>query len=116
MSQKASKILALDEANAAVLAELITGPNISENLRIQAMEKLTASKDNDSFFQTMLEEKLTYGECPHCKHKNHWMVPEEELNQMGYVSKDKDRRVPEQTDIKSCSEFQEACLKKKVTT
>ncbi len=116
MSQKASKILALDEANAAVLVELITGANISENLRIMAMEKLTASKNNDSFFQTMLEEKLTYGECPHCNHKNHWAVPEEELNQMGYVSKDEDDRVPETTDEKICPEFQQACLKKKVTT
>ena len=116
MSQKASKILAMDEANAAVLVELITGPNISENLRIQAMEKLTASKDNDSFFQTMLEEDLTLGECPHCQHKNHWMIPEEELNQMGYVSKDEDDRVPETTNDKSCPEFQQACLKKKVTT
>jgi hypothetical protein len=116
VSKKASKILAMDEANAAVLVELITGPNISENLRIQAMEKLTSSKTNDSFFQTMLEEDLTIGECPHCQHKNHWLVPEEELNQMGYVSKDEDDRVPEQTDINSCPEFQEACLKKKVTT
>jgi hypothetical protein len=116
MSQKASKILAMDEANAAVLVELITGPNISENLRIQAMEKLTASKDNDSFFQTMLEENLTLGECPSCQHKNHWMIPEEELNQMGYVSMEEDDRVPEATDDKSCPEFQQACLKKKVTT
>ena len=116
MSQKASKILAMDEANASVLVELITGPNISENLRIQAMEKLTASKDNDSFFQTMLEEDLTLGECPSCQHKNHWMIPEEELNQMGYVSMEEDDRVPEATDDKSCPEFQQACLKKKVTT
>jgi hypothetical protein len=113
---KASKILALNEANAAVLVELITGPNISENLRIQAMEKLTNVKDNDSFFKTMFEENLSLGECPHCEHKNHWLIPEEELNQMGYVSKDEDERVPEHTDDKTCPEFQQACLKKKVTT
>ncbi len=116
MSKKTSKILALDEANAAVLVELITGANISETLRISAMEKLTASKNNDTFFQTMLAEKLTYGECPHCQHKNHFLIPEEELNQMGYVSKDEDDRVPETTDDKSCPEFQQACLKKKCTT
>jgi len=115
MSQKTSKILALDEANAAVLVELITGPNISENLRIQAMQRLTESDKDDSFFHTMLKENLTYGECPHCQHKNHWMVPEEHLNQMGYVSKDEDDRVPEHTDEKSCPEFQQSCLKKKVT-
>jgi hypothetical protein len=106
----------MDEANAAVLVELITGPNISENLRISAMEKLTAAKINDTFFQTMMEEKLTYGECPHCQHKNHWMVPEEELNQMGYVSKDEDSRVPETTTAETCPDWQEACLKKKITT
>lgn len=113
--KKASKILAMDEANAAVLVELITGPNISESLRIQAMEKLTASKDNESFFKTMFEENLTYGECPHCSHSNHWMIPEEELNQMGYVSHKQDKRVLEHTDEKSCPEFQQACLKKKIT-
>jgi hypothetical protein len=111
-----SKILALNEANAEVLVELITAPNISETLRIQAMEKLTAAKENQSFFKTMLEEGLTLGECPKCQHKNHWLVPEEELNQMGYVSREEDDRLPEHTDEKSCPQFQQACLKKKVTT
>jgi hypothetical protein len=113
---KSNKILALDEANAAVLVELITGSNISETLRIQAMEKLTGSKDNNSFFHTMMEEKLSFGECPHCQHKNHWLIPEDDLNQMGYVSKDEDERVPEHTDAESCEEYQQACLKKKITT
>jgi hypothetical protein len=113
---KSNKILALDEANAAVLVELITGANMSETLRIQAMEKLTSSKDADSFFQTMLEEKLSYGACPHCDHKNHWLIPEDDLNQMGYVSKDEDERVPEHTDAESCEKYQQACLKKKITT
>jgi hypothetical protein len=35
---------------------------------------------------------------------------------MGYVSKDEDDRVPETTDDQTCEEFQQACLKKKVTT
>jgi phage FluMu protein Com len=114
--EKKSKILALNEANAAVLVELITGPNISESLRIQAMEKLTDSKDNQSFFKTMFEEGLSKGECPKCTHMNHWLIPEEELNQMGYVSKDEDERVPEHTTEKDCPEYQQACLKKKITT
>jgi len=113
---KKSKILAMDEANADVLVQLITGPNISENLRIQAMEKLTESKTDQSFFRTMLQEKLSYGACPHCDHHNHWLIPEEELNQMAYVSKDEDERVPEFTDEKSCPDYQQACLKKKITT
>jgi len=115
MSTNKSKILALNEANAAVLVEIITAPNISETLRIQAMEKLTASKGDSSFFRTMLDEKLTLGECSSCGHTNHWLVPEEELNQMGYVSKDEDERVPEYTDAETCPEFQQSCLKKKIT-
>ena len=116
MSTKKNKILALDEANAAVLVELITGANISENLRISAMEKLTDSKKDQSFFKTMLEEGLTKGVCPHCAHSNHWLVPEEDLNQQGYVSHEEDERVPETTNAKSCPTYQEACLKKKITT
>ncbi len=111
-----SKILAMDQANAEVLVELITGPNITENIRIQAMQKLTESKENQSFFKTMLEEKLTYGECPKCGHKNHFLIPEEELNQMGYVSREEDDRVPEHTDAESCPLYQQSCLKKKCTT
>ncbi len=114
MSIKATKILALDEANAAVLVELITGPNISENLRIQAMEKLTGSKEGQTFSKTMLEENLTYGECPHCQHKNHWLIDEESLNQMKYVSSEEDDRVPQYTDASVCEEWQESCLKKKI--
>ncbi len=115
MAVNKSKILALNEANAAVLVELITAPNVTETLRISAMEKLTDSKEDQSFFRTMLEEKLTQGVCPKCEHKNHWLVPEEELNQMGYVSHDEDERVPETTNEESCPTFQQACLKKKVT-
>ena len=113
---KKSKILAMSEANAEVLVQLITGSNISESLRIAAMEKLTESKKDQSFFRTMFDEKLSYGACPHCDHKNHFLIPEEELNQMGYVSKDEDPRVPEHTDIENCPTYQQACLKKKITT
>lgn len=116
MAVNKSKILALSEANAAVLVELVTAPNVSETLRIQAMSKLCEGKEDGDFFRTMLEEKLSYGECPHCQHKNHFLIPEENLNIMGYVSKDEDDRVPEYTNEESCSQFQEACLKKKVTT
>lgn len=117
MSDKSKKILALEEKNAAVLVEIITGSNISENLRIQAMDKLLGDREGGAtFFRTMLEENLTKGVCPHCDHENHWLVPEEELNQMGYVSMEKDDRVPETTDSSNCELFQQACLKKKITT
>ena len=115
MAINKSKILALSEANAAVLVELITAPNVTETLRISAMEKLTADKGDEDFFRTMIDEGLSKGKCPNCDHENHWLIPEENLNQMGYVSKDEDGRVPEYTDEESCPTFQEACLKKKVT-
>ena len=116
MAVNKSKILALNEANAAVLVELITAPDVTETLRISAMEKLTANNDDTDFFRTMLEGSLTKGTCPHCNHENHWLIPEEDLNQMGYVSREEDDRVPETTNAKSCELFQQACLKKKITT
>ena len=109
-------ILALNEANAAVLTELITGTRFSGTLQIQAMQKLIDEKEDHSFFRTLFEEKLSFGECPDCSHENHWLAPEDELNIMGYVSHEIDSRVPEYTDEKSCPEFQQACLKKKITT
>ena len=115
MAINKSKILALSEANANVLVELVTAPNVSDTLRIQAMEKLTADKEDGDFFRTMFDEKLSYGECPHCQHKNHFLIPEENLNIMGYVSKDEDERVPEYTNEENCPLWQESCLKKKVT-
>ena len=110
-----SKILALDEANAEVLVELITAPNISETLRIAAMEKLTAAKKDDTFFRTLMDEKLSYGECPKCQHKNHWLLTEDTSNEMGWVSHKEDDRVPETTDAESCPTYQQACKKKRVT-
>jgi len=114
---KKSKILAMDEANADVLVQIITGANISENLRIQAMEKLTASKEGDgTFWKTMMEEKLSYGACPKCQHENHWCIPEDDLNQMGWVTAKEDERVKEQTTEVDCPEYQQACAKKRITT
>lgn len=116
MSKKANKVLAMEEANAAVLVELITGSGISETLRITAMERLIASKTNDTFFETMFEENLTYGTCPHCDHANHWLITEDAANQMGWVSHKEDPRVPETTDAKSCPTYEQSCKKKRITT
>ena len=112
--KKNSKILALDKANAAVLVEIITGPNISESLQIQAMQKLVGDKEHQDFFLTVFEEKLTFGECPKCGHENHWLTPEDALNQMGWVSNEEDERVPRHTTEKSCPEYHEACAKKRI--
>jgi hypothetical protein len=111
-----SKILALDEANAEVLVELITAPNISESLRIQAMAKLTEARTDTTFSRTLMDEKLSYGECPKCQHVNHWLLTEDDANQMGWVSHKEDDRVPEHTDEKNCPIYQQSCKKKRVTT
>ena len=114
MSIKATKILALDEANAAVLVELITGPNITETLRIQAMERLVGSKEGQDFSRTIFEEKLSFGKCPHCSFECEWLVPEDDANLMGWVSHKEDNRVLEYTDSESCPEYEQACKKKKI--
>ena len=117
MKDKSKKILALEEQNAAVLVQIITGANISENLRIQAMDKLLGDREGgETFFRTMLEENLTKGVCPNCDHTNHWLIPENNLNEMGYVSMEEDERVPETTDEENCPEWQQSCLKKKIVT
>jgi len=75
MKDKSKKILALEEANAAVLVEIIVGANISENLRISAMDKLLGDREGrETFFRTLFDEKLSYGECPHCQHKKSLVV------------------------------------------
>lgn len=108
------KLEVLDEENAAVFAELIVDPNTLDNLRTSIIEKILESRHGQDFFKTMFEENLSLGECPNCKHQNHWLVPEETLNQMGYVSHERDKRVPKATNRENCKRFEEACKKKKV--
>ena len=50
-----------------------------------------------------------------CDHENHWLVPEDDENEMGWVSYEKDKRVLKHTDKDSCPLFQEACSKKRTT-
>ena len=117
MIKKNTKILAVDEQNAAVLVQLITGSNITDKLRIDAMNKLIGSKEGgETFFRTLFEEKLSYGSCPNCGHENHWLMTEDESNVMGWVSHEEDERVPETTDAENCPLYQQSCLKKKITT
>lgn len=105
----------LNHANAKVLAELVADPKTTEQLRVRVLNKLLEAREGQSFFQTTFEENLSLGECPHCGHYNHWAVPEEDLGQMGYVSCEEDKRVPQTTDEEICPEFQQACIKKKLT-
>ena len=105
----------LDAANGQVLADMVADPDTPEHLRVQIINKILESRKNENFFATMLQERLSFGECPGCGHENHWLIPEDDLNQMGEVTHEKDPRVPRMTDIKSCPTWQEACKKKKVT-
>ena len=100
-------------ANAQALAEIIVDEDTPPQYQIEALNKLLESKANDNFFVTMLEEDLSMGECPSCGHKNHWLIPEEDLNQMGLVTAETDSRVKVHTTADDCEEFQQACVKKK---
>ena len=105
----------LDKANAEVLADLLADPQTTENLRVKIIIKLSETREGQDFFKTMYEEKLSYGACPCCNHENHWAIPEDVLNIMGWVTHEKDPEVPVATNAESCPEFQEACKKKKTT-
>jgi hypothetical protein len=104
-----------DKINAEVMADLVADPQTTDHLRVKIITKLLESREGQSFFKTLFEEGLSFGECPCCGHETHWAIPEDELNQMGYVSYEKDPLVKEHHDIKTCPEFQEAHFKKKIT-
>jgi hypothetical protein len=101
--------------NAKVLAELSVDPTTPDSLRVQIMTSLIAGMTDSNFFATMFKENLSEGECPECGHLNHWLIPEEELNRMGFVTHEADERVPRMTTMEDCEKWQEACKKKKVT-
>jgi hypothetical protein len=42
------------------------------------------------------------------------LIPEDDLNKKGWVSNERDERVPRTTDEESCPKWQQACKKKKV--
>ena len=109
------KIDAVDQANAKVLADLIVDQGTTDQLRVKILAKLLESREGQDFFRTMYEEGLSFGECPNCKHMNHFAIPEDVLNIYGWVTHEKDPRVPVQTTEETCPKFEEACLKKKVT-
>jgi hypothetical protein len=103
-----------DIKNAQTLIELITDPDTSDATRIQILNKLSEAKVEENFFRAMLEQMLSWGACPHCQHENHWLIPENTLNEMGEVTYQRDPRVKANTTAKDCPTFQESCGKKKV--
>tara|TARA_R110000751_G_scaffold145140_1_gene248834 strand:- start:231 stop:587 length:357 start_codon:yes stop_codon:yes gene_type:complete len=104
-----------DEANAAALADMLVDSQTSENVRIQIINELNNADNSNSFFETMFKEQLSLANCPNCLHTNHWLIPEDNLNQYGHVTSQEDSRVKPHTTKDDCPEYQEACAKKKVT-
>ena len=105
----------LEQANARTLAELAVDSQTSENLRVKIIQKLLDNTQHGNFFATLFSEALSAGHCPNCNHYNHWLVPETNLNEMGWLSSDKDKKVVKQTKAKDCPRYQEACRKKKIS-
>lgn len=115
MTRKASDIPSINSANAAVLAELVVEPTTPEALRIKILNKLLEASEGTSFFKTIYEESLSLAECPECGHSNHWLVPEDDLNKMSWVSHEKDSRVLTQTNKDTCPSWEEACSKRRIS-
>lgn len=109
------KLSAFHKKNAEILLALALDEATTEHTRIQIFTKLLENKKEGSFFETMFRDKMSYGECPNCKHKNHWLIPEDDLNKIGYVTSKVDLKVKNHTTIDDCPELQEACIKKKVS-
>ena len=105
----------LDNKNVKVIAQLVADADTSEALRVKLINALNEASGEDNFFQTMFEGKMSYGECPECSHKNHWLIPETDLNKIDWVTCEQDPEVPENTDKEICTEWEEACIKKKIT-
>ena len=113
--KKKSVIDDFDEANATALLEMLADPVTSEPVRLQIINEILEQTKDNSFFETMFKENMSQARCPSCGHENHWLIPEDDLNIMGYVSAEKDQRVKFQTTGDDCATYQEACSKKKVT-
>jgi len=114
-SKTSTLIDGFDEKNAAALSEMLIDPQTSEAVRLQIINELNEYSKNDTFFESMFTELLSYGACPCCHHENHWLIPEDDKSQMGWVTCEKDDRVKRHTTQADCPEFAEACMKKTVT-
>lgn len=120
-----AKLDTFDTENTTVLVNLVVDPMTSDALRVRILNKLLEGTERDNFFSTVYEEKFSLGSCPHCEHTNHWMIPEEELNRMGWFTHEQDDRVSRVTkgpeskkphpEAKTCDTWEEACHKKKIT-
>ena len=107
----------LDEEckNAITLADLVISPSTTPALQVRILNKLIEGRKDPNFLMTMLDGKMSFGECPGCGHENHWLIPETNLNELGWVSADKDKRVKRETTAKDCPTYQEACMKRRIS-
>lgn len=108
------KLESLEQANSRVLAEIAVDSETSEDLRVKVIQKLLENTQHNNFFATLFNEKLDFGACPSCKHENHWLSPELFLNEMGWITREMDKRVVKNPKSKDCARFAEACAKKKI--
>ena len=114
-SDRSNYFDSFDEQNAQALIALLSDPTTDQRIRMQIIAEILEASKADTFFESMFAEGMSLGECPNCKHERHWLIPEEDLNVYGWVSSEKDDRVPVHTNDQVCPEFAEACIKK-VTT
>lgn len=104
-----------DDTNAAVMAEIISDPVTSEHVKLQILNTLLEVERDATFFETIFKEGMSLCECPNCGFETHWAVPEDDLNQMGYVTANEDSRVKKHTTKDDCPKYMEACAKKKLS-
>jgi hypothetical protein len=107
--------LDFDEENARALAEMLADQMTTEPVRLQIINSLLEAGKDDTFFETMFKEGMSHASCPFCAHDTYFLIPEDDLNIMGWVSSEKDTRVVANPTILDCPEFQESCKKKKTT-
>lgn len=104
-----------DEVNAQVLIDLLADPVTSESVRLMVINEILENTKDTSFFEVMLRENMSLSDCPFCSHSNHWLIPEDDLNVMSYISSESDVRVPRHTTSETCETYAESCSKKKTT-
>ena len=104
----------LDADNAKRLVGILMDPTTPSSVSVQILDRLLESSRSENFFMTIYEEALSLGPCPDCGHENHWLVPEVDLNRLGWVTHLKDPRAQQATTKDTCARYEEACSKKKV--
>lgn len=102
-----------DVANAAALAEMLVDEQTSQKVQLMIINDILEASKNLTFFEKMFNEEMSLAKCPFCSHLNHFLIPEDDLNQFGWVSYEHDERVLQHTSVDTCPDYAEACAKKK---